>query len=158
MTGETMANPIVPVMRSLLIELPVHKQSYARLAQALEADAESLIARFAAAADTSENRHQLRHIIGLERWGQRRLRTALGEPPVSDEMDDYMPERGMSLADLCAAFAATRRETVVLARQLEARGIDGAEQVAHNQFGPLSLRGWLHYLNLHARLEGRRVK
>ncbi len=158
MPGEPMANPVLPVMRSLLIERPARKQSYAQLARALEADAEPLIARFVAATDTPENRHQLRHIIGLERWGQRRLRTALGEPPVSDEMDDYMPERGLSLADLCAAFAATRRETVVLARQLEARGIDGAQQVAHNQFGPLTLRGWLRYLNLHARLEGRRVK
>lgn len=158
MCGEPMANPVLPVMRSLLIERPARKQSYAQLAQALEADAGPLVARFAAAADTPRNRHQLRHIIGLERWGQRRLRTALGEPPVSDEMDDYMPERGLSLADLSVAFAATRRETVVLARQLEARGIDGAQQVAHNQFGPLTLRGWLRYLNLHARLEGRRVR
>ncbi|MCS6881495.1 MAG: hypothetical protein RMK84_11010 [Oscillochloridaceae bacterium] len=153
-----MANPLVPAIRNLFLERPARKRDYAYFAGRLEASGKELEARFAAAADSPENRRQLRHIVGLERWGQRRLRTALGEPPVQDEMDRYAPPGGQSLLDLRAAFAATRRETVVLIRQLETRGVPPDWVIPHNEYGPLTLRAWLHYLDLHARLEGKRIK
>ncbi|MCX7792267.1 MAG: hypothetical protein N2378_16660 [Chloroflexaceae bacterium] len=153
-----MANPLLPALRNLFLERPARKRDYAYFAGRLEASGKELEARFAAAADSPENRRQLRHIVGLERWGQRRLRTALGEPPVQDEMDEYAPPRGQSLLDLRAAFTATRRETVVLVRQLEARGVPPDWIIPHNEFGPLTLRAWLRYLDLHASLEGKRIK
>ncbi len=153
-----MANPLLPTLRNLFLERPARKRDYAYFAGRLEASGKELEARFAAAADSAENRRQLRHIVGLERWGQRRLRTALGEPPIQDEMDQYAPPLGQNLLDLRAAFAATRRETVVLVRQLEARGVPPAWIIPHNEFGPLTLRAWLRYLDLHASLEGKRIK
>lgn len=146
------------VIRTLFFEQPARRRDYARLAADLEAGARELDARLAAAADTPTNLRLARHIIGLERWGQRRLRIALGDPPVSDEMDGYEPPPTPHLSDLRATFAATRRETLVLVRQLELRHIPGDLQIPHNQFGPLTVRGWLVYLNQHARLEGRRLK
>jgi hypothetical protein len=153
-----MANPLLPALRNLFLERPARKRDFAYFASKLEASGKELEARFAAAADSPENRRQLRHIVGLERWGQRRLRTALGEAPVQDEMDEYAPPRGQSLLDLRAAFAATRRETVVLVRQLEARGVPSDWVIPHNEFGPLTLRAWLRYLDLHASIEARRIK
>lgn len=86
-----MANPLLPTLRNLFLERPARKRDYAYFAGRLEASGKELEARFAVAADSPENRRQLRHIVGLERWGQRRLRTALGEPPIQDEMDQYAP-------------------------------------------------------------------
>jgi len=43
-------------------------------------------------------------VIGIERWGQRRLRMLLGEPPVSDEYDSYRPGEDLSMPALRDAF------------------------------------------------------
>jgi hypothetical protein len=153
-----MANPLLPLMKHLLIEGPARRRTYAQLGAALDRAAAKLEPRLSAAPDTAANREQLRHIVGIERWGQRRLRVALGEPPVADEMDDYMPPADSSMDELRTAFASARRETTVLARQLEARAVDGGTRVEHNQFGPLSVRGWLSYLATHASFEGKRVR
>lgn len=153
-----MTSPILPLLRHFLIERPAARRSLADLADTLEQGASRLTARIAAAPDTPRNRDQLRHIIGLERWGQRRLRVALGEPPTRDEMDEYQPPAGASMGELREAFATTRRETVALARELAARGADPRQLIDHNQLGPLTARGWLAYLNTHAGLEGMRLR
>jgi hypothetical protein len=152
-----MSSPFLSLAKNLLIEWPAAGRSYGQLATTLERSGLKLQARLAGAPDAPANRKQLCHIIGLERWGQRRLRSALGEPPAADEMDDYIPP-AIPVPDLVAALAATRTETVVLARQLEARRIPRDATVEHNQFGPLTPRGWLAYLNTHANIEATRVK
>ncbi|MEO8167117.1 MAG: hypothetical protein ABI623_02660, partial [bacterium] len=43
--------------------------------------------RMARAADTPGNRDVAAHIIGIERWGARRLRTALGDVALADEYE-----------------------------------------------------------------------
>jgi hypothetical protein len=153
-----MANPLLNLFKYLSFERPAARRSYGELAAALERSAAKLERRLAAAADTPTNRKQLRHIIAIERWGQRRLRVALGEPPVTDESDAYQPPSRTAVPELLALFAAARRETILLARQLEARRIDPASSVVHNQFGILSVRAWLVYLHAHANREAQRVR
>jgi hypothetical protein len=153
-----MANPLLPLMKNLLIEWPAARRSYRRLGDELERDGAKLEARFSAAPDTPANREHIRHIVGIERWGQRRLRVALGELPVYDEMNGYLPRAAAPVAELNLDFGAARSETVVIARQLEVRHISPKTRVDHNQFGALTVRGWLVYLRFHANVEGGRVK
>ena len=79
--GESMA--LVDYMRQtaarIFFERPAKKQSMNQLAEALAASAQVLQTRADQAADTEANHQQLRHITGIERWGQSRLRTLLGE-------------------------------------------------------------------------------
>jgi hypothetical protein len=98
----------------------------------------------------------IRHIIGMERWGQHRLKTALGEPLVVDEHHPYKPEKGLGTQALLEAFQATRQDTLALVRQLERSGFQG--RILHNGLGPLTVKGWLQYLNAHADLESRRLR
>jgi hypothetical protein len=142
---------------AFFFERPARNHTLEELAAKLEQSGTQVATRFASAPETSANRKQMRHIVGIERWGQRRLRVALGEPPLSDEYDDYQPATDSRWEDLRTLFATTRQETVALARKLASNGVDGADKVAHNQFGALSLRGWLHYLNVHANLESKRL-
>ncbi len=142
----------------LLIERPASRRTFDELSSQLESSKAKLNERLANVNDTSANRTLLRHIIGIERWGQRRLRVALGETPVLDEYDDYQPSADLSWADLRNALSTTRQETVTLARQLGASSVDSSLKVRHNDFGPLSLRGWLRYLNTHANIESQRFK
>ncbi|HEY1014390.1 MAG TPA: hypothetical protein VGE07_16875, partial [Herpetosiphonaceae bacterium] len=119
------------------------------------AESGALLGRRMEAADDSEPvRQRLAHIIGIERWGQRRLRVALGEAPVNDEMDAYLPENGLSSAELADEFKLTREDTVDLARKLISA--EAAETpVSHNTFGPLATHSWLAYLYNHALTEAR---
>ncbi|MCU0493277.1 MAG: DinB family protein [Chloroflexaceae bacterium] len=142
----------------LFIERPAARQSLETLTQALEQGGSDLERRVANARDDDENRIQLRHIIGIERWGQRRLRVALGAPFVQDEYDNYRPQEATPWVELREELRRTRRETVAIARTLDQVGVRPDTTVPHNDFGELSLRGWLRYLNTHAELESRRLK
>lgn len=146
------------VVVRLLVERPAARRSVEAWSESLDRSGARLGTLLAALEDTPANRRQLRHIIGLERWGQRRLRVALGEPSVADEMDGYQPPEGLSVPQLAAELATTRRETVDLARRCAATPRADQALVPHNQLGPLSIRGWLRYLNLHANLEARRLR
>ncbi len=95
------------------------------------------------------NYHLLNHVVGIERWGQSRLRVSLGAPYIRDEYDPYRPPRSLSWNELQDLMAGTRRETVALARQIEAAG-RLQNRVDHNNYGRLSILAWLHYLDLHA--------
>jgi hypothetical protein len=46
---------------------------------------------------------------------------------------------------------------VALARQLEPAIASGVK-VPHNQFGSLTMRSWLRYLDMHANLEAKKLK
>lgn len=86
------------------------------------------------------------------------MQVGLGEPVLHDEYDAYRPRTDLSMEQLRAALVETRMETVRLARELGARAVEATGTVAHNQFGELSLRGWLRYLDTHANLESQRLK
>lgn len=75
----------------LIIERPAQKLSIPELAAQLEQSGKQLSERLLACTDTLPNRRQLCHLIGIERWSQRRLRIALGEPFLTEEYDHYRP-------------------------------------------------------------------
>jgi hypothetical protein len=153
-----MANPIFRFLAQWFIERPANKRTVAELISRLERSSGPIIERATTVTDTPANRKQLRHIIGIERWGQRRLRAFLGEPPPHDEYDGYQPADSLTLAELTSAFQQTRQETLALARQAEAAGVPPTAKVAHNAAGDFSLRAWLGYLNSHAEMESKRLK
>lgn len=141
-----------------LLERPVQGRRYAELADELAVAGERLNVRLDRSGQGEAARRALRHIVGIERWGQRRLRVALGEPFVRDEHHPYKPPRDAGWDELCAAFHATRTETVDLARALSISPPAPEWRVEHNGLGPLSARGWLRYLQTHAELESRRIR
>lgn len=139
------------------LERPFRNLSAAQMAQRLELDGRTLERTFAAANDNEHNRKLLSHITGIERWGQSRLRVALGEPLVMDEYDGYRPPREASWAELQDAFYSTRQQSVALAGQLDQAVANGV-RVPHNQFGPLTVRSWLRYLDIHASMEAKKLR
>lgn len=141
------------------LERPAARQSYTELAQGLERAGIALFQRAGRAADTQANRAVLTHIIGMERWGQERLRVALGEREfVRDEHHPYKPGAGVSLGELRDLLSQTRSRTVDLARRLNASPPEESTTVEHNGLGPLTPKGWLRYLTQHADVESRRVR
>jgi hypothetical protein len=137
------------ILRSV-IEWPARNKSLADLGHQLDKTGVSIAQRFRQGADNERNRERIAHITGIERWGQRRLRVALGEPLVMDEYDGYRPDKALGVPQLAEAFAQTRAETLDLIRRLRAAAIPPTRTVPHNQFGDLSLRAWLAYLENHA--------
>lgn len=141
-----------------MFEKPARKRRYAELADDLQVSGERVKLRLERARGSEAGAETLRHIIGIERWGQRRLRVAQGEPFAPDGHQPYKPPHDASWEDLKAAFLATRAETVALARALSDAPPPQDWRVAHNGFGPLSARAWLRYLRTHAELESRRIR
>lgn len=120
----------------------------------LETSGEIVTGRLAAAPDTPGNREVACHVIGIERWGDRRLRMALGEPVVTDEYDGYRPSLDLEMAALAQAFVQTRAETVALANQ--AAHLPESVRAPHNDLGELTVPEWLVYLDSHAMRETKR--
>jgi hypothetical protein len=108
------------------------------------------------AADTARDRDLAGHVIGIERWSQRRLRPALGEPVVHDEYDGYRPDPALGMTALAEAFAQTRDETLDLARR--AADLPPSVRAAHNDPGQLSVGGWLFCIDSHAQRESGRIR
>ena len=133
-------------------------KSYADLIRSLEKDAAATQPRFDHATDTPANRAQAAHIIGIERWSQRRLRVALGEPPVRDEYDGYAPDTALGMAELAAVYAQTRAATLDLAHKLQDQNVAPGHKVGHNDMGEVTLGAWLTYIAGHGGLESRRLK
>jgi len=141
-----------------MLEGPAGKKSYADLIGELETSGRAITARVAGKPDTPANRQQLCHIIGIERWGQRRLACLLGEPLVRDEYDGYRPAPSLDLAALCAEFNQTRTRSLHLARQLRDQGIAQTARVWHNSAGELTAGAWLQYFITHGNVESRRMR
>lgn len=144
--------------RSLLIERPAAKRLPGELAAELDAAGQKIQERIATAENTEKNRQSLSHIIGIERWGQRRLRVALGEPFVEERYNRYQPDRELSMGQLQQQFQETRAETVVLAQKLAESKQWAVGAIRHNDLGDLSVRGWMQYLLVHANLESKRIR
>ena len=141
----------------LLIERPAKKWTLTQLATRLEAAGQQMEQRMAEAGDAQPNREKACHIIGIERWGQRRLQVALGEPLIVDKYHAYRPGPDLDWQELRAEFHATRQDTIALVHRIDKAGADTV-LVPHNDFGNLSVRGWLRYLDKHASIEGKRIK
>ena len=148
---------IIQLAAPLFIEGPGQRKGYAGVRADLSQTAGAVAERIGWAQPTPTSIKTARHIIGMERWGQRRLEVALGKPLQMDEHHPYKPQgEDLSPADLRLEFEATRQKTLELAAQLEKKNY--AEKIPHNGIGPLSVLGWLHYLNTHAYWESRRLK
>ncbi|GIW34624.1 MAG: hypothetical protein KatS3mg072_1957 [Meiothermus sp.] len=137
------------------VEVPASRRSYVQLYRALEQSGSQIVARIRKSRSSLAEK-TIRHIIGIERWGQRRLRVALSEPLLMDGHHPYKPPEGLTHDRLAEEFQATRQQTLALVKRLE--DLPVGEKIPHNSLGPLSVKGWLFYLNLHADLESRRLR
>ena len=146
---------LIGIGRRPLAERDARGKGYDTLARELEASGRDLDARIATAPDTPDNREALAHWIGIERWGQRRLRVALGEPFELDAHHPYRPDVEQGVENLREALADTRKETLVLTERLREAGVDLGTKVRHNDLGELSVAGWLAYLRQHPEQEAR---
>ncbi|GHG04458.1 hypothetical protein GCM10017783_16350 [Deinococcus piscis] len=141
-----------------LIEQPAEGQSFLSLEESLQRSGERVATRAANISDTERNRELLRHIIGIERWGRARVQSAvLHRPWVMDSHQDYKPPKDKSMPELAEILAEQRRRTATLAHSLHESPPRLNDKVVHNEFGPLSVRGWLRYLQLHAEMESRKM-
>jgi hypothetical protein len=139
----------------MMFERPAAKLSVVEHAAELSASGDEVRARIAKKRPTPQNVARLRHIIGIERWGQRRLRVFLGDPLEMDGHHAYKPT-STDWDSLQTELASTRADTVALAGQLTTT--DLPRTVPHNQFGPLTARGWLQYIRGHARTESKLMR
>jgi hypothetical protein len=153
-----MASPIARTFAYILVERPARRAGPAALADGLASSGAALEARFRAAAADPKAPRQLRHVIAIERWGQARLRTALGDVPFfRDASGAYRPPDDAPYDRLLDDLRAARSVSVELARRVVAEGKEDAV-VEHDSLGPLTAAGWLRYLRVHADLEAKRVK
>ncbi|CAN5777131.1 hypothetical protein BH10CHL1_BH10CHL1_34990 [soil metagenome] len=143
---------------ALLWERPARKATFAELITKLEQSGQAIMTQASTAADTPANRELLRHISGIERWGQRRLRVFLGKAFIQDEYETYQPAANLNLPQQREFFQKTRQATVELARQLATAKLSETATVRHNFFGPMSVRAWLTYLAGHANRESKGIK
>ncbi|MEM7130925.1 MAG: hypothetical protein AAF702_31680 [Chloroflexota bacterium] len=146
------------MFRVLMSDRLAGDKSVEALMSELAKSKESIANQLASAEDTDGHREKLAHVIGIERWGQSRLKVALGESLKMDEYDGYRPETTKTVSELAEDFSQTRDETLAIAEQLKA--IPGVETqtVTHNDMGEMRVRSWLQYLEMHAAFELRRVK
>jgi hypothetical protein len=152
----TLKERLTSVVIYVVMEQPANRQGLTKLTQNLSDSGEALHRDLERIEDSDKNRNQLRHIIAIERWGQRRLKVALGEAFLRDENHAYKPGSDTPWATLKETFSKTRAETVKLAQAFTPNNLK--QKVLHNQFGQVSILGWLRYLETHARLEGKRLR
>jgi hypothetical protein len=153
----TWRDRIIQLAVPWFIEGPGRRKGFVGVRADLSTTAQSVAERIGWAQPTPASVRKAQHIIGIERWGQRRLEVALGKPLQMDEHHGYKPQgQDLSPADLQKEFEDTRRRTLELVGQLEAKNY--SEKIPHNGMGPLSVLGWLSYLNTHAEFESRRLK
>lgn len=145
-----LVDKVFHLLGKLLMERPARDKSLADLREELQVTGREAQQHLDGIDDTPQNREALRHVIAIERWGQRRLEVALGEPLVMDESDEYIPAEDAGWDRLQETFRETRQKTVTLARKLDEEGVGREQTVPHNQWGDLSVHGWLYYLNFHA--------
>lgn len=149
---------LIPPLLFVMIERPAYWRSLDELLSALETSADKLHESLSKAKGSDKDKATLRHVIGMERWGQRRLRVALGEENPNDEHHAYKPDANSTWEELLQAFQSARQETLDLGYSLAAKEVDLNQGIAHNQFGDMSVKAWLRYLHLHAWAEARHIK
>ncbi|WP_420642231.1 hypothetical protein [Candidatus Leptofilum sp.] len=149
---------LIKLFTSFLLERPAKKRTMSAWGEKLTASGNSISQKLDKSPDSQRNRQVLSHIIGIEQWGQSRLRVGLGEPFKQEEYNSYRPSKNRSWEQLKTEFRITRRKTVALAEELDNKQVNQSTTVKHNQYGNISLGAWLRYLHLHANLESKRIK
>ncbi len=145
-------------LANFILRNPAKRRTLSQQLAALTTADKQMQHRLAKAAANEGNKEVVRHIIGIERWGQRRLRTFLGDPPGNDEYDPYRPHTDLDWLALCAELHQTRQQTIALGQQIRERHIGDEVVVNHNNSGPMTAREWLYYLGYHGRLEMLRIR
>lgn len=133
-------------------------RSLEEIVSSLEEFGADLDERIAASPDTPGNREAVNHWVGIERWSQRRLRVAQGDPPLQDRYHGYREPEGASLEELRRAMQTTRAGTLELARELRRAGFDPQLTVRHNDLGELTVPEWFAYIDDHTRREVIRLR
>jgi hypothetical protein len=149
---------IFHTVANLIIERPAKGKTIDQWIMALEESGRTIEQRAGAGKNAANAQAVMRHITGIERWSQNRLRALLGSTFVRDEYDDFQPGANLDTAGQIAAFQETRQETIELARRLQTAQVPETATVAHNDFGPLTARGWLAYIDSHASRESTKIK
>jgi hypothetical protein len=155
-TSMTLRTRLFHFFGNLVFKGRAKNKTVDELAADLTATHEQIMQRVGELPDSQHNRRILSHIIGIERWGQRRLRVALGEPLIEDEYNGYRPAREVAMPALREQFAQTRQETIAIARQLSK--VSDSVTIPHNGYGAFSVKDWLHYLTLHASFESKKLR
>ncbi|MBK8902348.1 MAG: DinB family protein [Anaerolineaceae bacterium] len=145
-------------LRHFLLERPGQKWTMSAWGEKLTASGEKIERRLQKAPDSERNRQVLSHIVGIELWGQSRLRVGLGEPFKEDDYDSYRPSRSRTWEQLKAEFRLVRKKSVALAEALDDNMVDQFMKVKHNRYGMITLGAWLRYLDMHANAESKRIK
>lgn len=151
-----MRKQIAGLAKTLFFERPGKRAGLESLQGKLQTTQATIEERLSAAAGSEKDIKTLRHVIAIERWGQRRIKVALGEEFLEDENHAYKPEPDTPWADLKQQFTQTREQTLALTDELKGETLN--VRVPHNDLGPMTLLGWLSYLNSHANLETKRIK
>ncbi|MBX3001477.1 MAG: DinB family protein [Caldilineaceae bacterium] len=149
---------VIGTLLRVILERSSRTLTYGQALEKLHNSGESTANRIGKGADTPKNRKQAAHIIGIERWGQRRLKVVQGEPLVIDEYDSYRPTEELSMAEMGNAFHSARQTTLALVSEMQRDGVPLTKEIFHNQAQDLTLRAWLNYLNSHASRESMRIR
>jgi hypothetical protein len=149
----TFKDSIAQLITWVFLENPSKGKTFAQLRATLEQSRQQIQSRLVA---SQANPELLRHIVTIEKWGQNRLRSSLKEVPFEmDRSSKYAPDATLGWPELRLEFDRTRQVTLELMDRLE-RG--QPDKLVHNQFGPMSAKAWLWYLNLHANIELRKLR
>ena len=153
-----MQDTLREVVAGILIERPAKGKGYAQWISDLEASGQAIDHRALGAKNQVGAAKVLRHITGIERWCQIRLQVFLGAPFVRDEYDNFQPGTDLTTDQQRSTFLETRQETIALTQTLAKAEIPDTVTVLHNALGPLTVRGWLRYIEMHASLESKKMR
>ncbi|MEM7118651.1 MAG: hypothetical protein AAF614_39905 [Chloroflexota bacterium] len=146
------------LFRILMVDRTAKKKDLDQLTGELRTSDQTIANIVNSAEDNEANREQLCHVIGIERWAQMRLQTALGGPVQMDEYDGYRPDLTQPLPALADTFSATREQTLTLADKLLSQPNIADKIVAHNDMGDMRVKSWLQYIEMHGPYELRNVQ
>lgn len=141
-----------------VLERPARVRGFKEFEDMFVHTGRELADQYATAQDTDDTRRIISHVIGIERWGQQRLKVAFGETFNAEEYTNYRPPREATLESLQFDFNDTRAATIDLIRRMQEQAVDPDVSIEHNQYGPLTVRGWLQYLYTHSKSESERLK
>lgn len=154
----TITDSVLHFVAGLMFERPTRGLDATALATRLAASAAPFDALIAGKPDTAANRTLLAHIIGIESWAQARVRQLITGARVVDEALSYTPSAELPYAELVTRAQQTRAASQVTLAALSAAGVGIDQQIAHNQFGLLSVAGWTQYIITHANLEAKKMR
>lgn len=134
-----------------------HNRSYDSLIALLEQGMVAIDSRFD--KPPRDAHHALwTHIIGIEIWAQKKLATALGDPAGEPEYMPYRPAKDTAWEALAPLMRETRQNTIALAKRLAQSEVNPNQKIRHNDWGDLTLKGWLMYIYLHADFEIKKIR